>query len=127
MSTIYWKLFNGADLTDHLYEVDDTGNLKVTCETEENGRIPFIDTLIVCKPDKSIKLLIYRKPTHTDQYLNFKSAQPLHHKLGVVRTLLDRKERVVTEPEDKIIEEKHIKTALTDLATLSGLLIRSNS
>ena len=100
------------DLTDHLNQVDDTGNLKFTFETEEDGRIPFLDTLIVRKPDKSVKLLIYRKPTLTDQYLNFKSAHPLHHKLGVIRTLLDRKERVVTEPDDKIAEEQHIKTAL---------------
>jgi hypothetical protein len=100
------------DLTDHLNTVDDTGNLKFTCELEQNGQIPFLDTLIVRKPDGTVKLLVYRKPTHTDQYLNFMSAHPLHHKLGVIRTLLDRKDRVVTEPEDKIIEEEYIKSAL---------------
>ncbi|XP_072024933.1 uncharacterized protein [Amphiura filiformis] len=71
-------------LTEHLNKVDDTGNLKFTYETEESGSIPFLDTLIVRKPGGSVKLLVYRKATHTDQYLNFNSAHPLHHKLGVV-------------------------------------------
>ncbi|XP_072039459.1 uncharacterized protein [Amphiura filiformis] len=99
-------------LTEHLNKVDDTGNLKFTYETEESRSIPFLDTLIVRKPDGSVKLLVYRKATHTDQYLNFNSAHPLHHKLGVVRTLLDRKDKIVTEQEDKKNEEDHIKKAL---------------
>ncbi|XP_072039127.1 scavenger receptor cysteine-rich domain-containing protein DMBT1-like [Amphiura filiformis] len=93
-------------LTEHLNKVDETGNLKFTYEAEESGTMPFLDTLIVRKPDGSVTLLVYRKATHTDQYLNFNSAHPLHQKLGVVRTLLDRKE------ENKNIEEDHIRKAL---------------
>ena len=99
-------------LTDHLNNVDETGNLKFTYEKEQEGKIAFLDTLIVRKPDGSVKLLVYRKPTHTNQYLNFQSAHPLHHKLGVIRTLLDRKDKIVTEPEDKIAEEEIIRSAL---------------
>lgn len=44
--------------------------------------------------------------------LNFESHHPLIHKLGVVRTLLDRMDVVVTEPEDKKTEEKNISAAL---------------
>lgn len=92
--------------------MDDTGSLKFTYETENNGEIPFLDTLLVRKPDGSVKLLVFRKATHTNQYLNFHSAHPLHHKLGVIRTLLDRKDNIVTEDEDKIIEEETIRSAL---------------
>ena len=60
---------------------------------------------------------MYRKKTHTDQYLNFTSQHPLHQKLGVIRTLLDRKEAIVTEEADKEEEDK-IKNALSQCGYL---------
>ncbi|XP_072039787.1 uncharacterized protein [Amphiura filiformis] len=87
-------------------------SIKFTYEKEEQGRIPFLDTLIVRKEDGSVKLLVYRKATHTDQYLNFSSHHPIYHKLGVVRTLLDRMDKIVTEPEDRQKEKDNIKKAL---------------
>ena len=100
------------NLTDHLNNTDPSGSIKFTYEKETSGQIPFLDTLIVRKPDGSVKLLVYRKATHTDQYLNFASHHPLNHKLGVVRTLLDRMDRIVTEDIDKQKEEATIKKAL---------------
>ncbi|XP_072028489.1 uncharacterized protein [Amphiura filiformis] len=96
-------------LTEHLNKADDTGSIKFTHEPEKEKQIPFLDTLLIRKPDGEIKLLIYRKPTHTDQYLNLNSHHPLQHKLGVVRTLLDRAERIVTDPKDRQKEEDHIR------------------
>ncbi|XP_072035701.1 uncharacterized protein [Amphiura filiformis] len=101
-------------LTDHLNSVDPTGNIKFTFEEEDQGKIPFLDTLIVRKEDGSLKLLVYRKKTHTDQYLNFQSQHPLHQKLGVIRTLMDRMDNIVTEEEDRKDEEIKIRTALTE-------------
>ena len=63
--------------TDHVNQIDPTSRIKFTFEEEQEGAIPFLDTLIVRKPDKSIKLLVYRKKTHTDQYLLFNSHHPL--------------------------------------------------
>ena len=71
--------------------------------------MPFLDTLIVRREDGSVKLLVYRKSTHTDQYPDFKSHHPLHQKLGVVRTLLDRCNKIVTEDQDKAEEENNIQ------------------
>ena len=45
--------------------------------------------------------------------LNFTSQHPLHQKLGVIRILLDCKEAIVTEEEDKEEEEDKIRNALS--------------
>jgi len=105
---------HGVDgLTQHLNSVDDTGSIKFTAEQEKDQQMPFLDTLIVRKPDGHVKLLVYRKSTHTDQYLHFSSHHPLQHKLSVIRTLLDRSTNIVTEEQDRKQEEHHIQTALT--------------
>ena len=59
------------NLTNHLKTVVETGSIKFTHEEKSDGAIPFLDTLIVRKPDISVKLLVYRKKTYTDQYLHF--------------------------------------------------------
>ena len=66
------------DLTGHLNKIDTTGNIKFTYS--KGVKIPFLDTLIAKKDDGSVKLLIYRKKTHTDQYLHFQS----HHLYGII-------------------------------------------
>ena len=100
------------NLTTHLNQIDPTGMTKFTHEEEKEGSIPFLDTTIIKKPDGSTKLCINRKPTHTNQCLQFDSHHPLHQKLGVVRTLIDRKDAIVTEEEDKLEKENTITQSL---------------
>jgi len=87
-------------------------DIKFTTEGEENGELAFLDTSTVKKEDGSLKVKIYRKPTHTDQYLQFDSNHPLEHKLSVVRTLHHRASTVITEDADKEKERKHVNEAL---------------
>ena len=59
------------NLTDHINTIDSTGNIQFTYmyEEEEDKQIPFLDTLLVRRKDGSVKLLVYRKKSHshTDQ------------------------------------------------------------
>ena len=43
-------------------------NIKFTMEEESNGELAFLDTLL---KRNNGKISVYRKPTHTDQYLNY--------------------------------------------------------
>ena len=49
-------------------------NIKFTMEEESNGELAFLDTLLK-RNNGEISVLVYRKPTHTDQYLHYSS----HH------------------------------------------------
>lgn len=82
-------------------------------EREQDNKIAMLDTLIEKREDGTLKFQVYRKPTHTDQYLQFDSHQPLEHKLGVIRSLTHRAKTLTTEEQDKDKEIQHIKKVLS--------------
>ena len=92
--------------------MDPTGSIKFTHETESDNTIAFLDTLLERQEDGSVKVKVYRKKTHTNQYLAFDSHHPLHQKLGVPRILLNKCEEIVIEEEDRKEERNTIKNAL---------------
>ena len=98
-------------LQQHMNTVDPTGSIIFTRE-DENNSMPFLDAKFTRKEDGSVKSTVYRKKTHTDQYLNFASHHPKHQKLGVVRTLMHRCETITSEEGDKKEEVEHLREAL---------------
>jgi len=81
-------------------------------QVEQGGQLPFQDLLLNRTENGGLKLQIYRKPTHTDQYQNFSSHHPTEHKLSVVRTLLERSQCLITKIEDRKQEDYHVEEAL---------------
>ena len=77
-----------------------------------NGRIPFLDTCLDVNEDGLKKITVYRKPTHSDQYLNFHSSHHLQNKRAVVNTRLLRAQTLESEEIDKAMEVQHVKQAL---------------
>ena len=39
----------------------------------QQGSLPFLNTLVTIEPDNTFSTTVYRKPTHTDQYLHWDS------------------------------------------------------
>lgn len=63
-------------------------NMRFTKEIEEDKSLPFLDINI--KKNRGFETSIYRKPTFSGVYLNFKSHSPLQYKKGLVNCLLFR-------------------------------------
>ena len=70
-------------------------SIRFTVEVEKDGGLPFLDTLLQMREDDGLDVTVYRKPTHTDQYLDFHSHHPSHVKRGLVKCLYDRASSVV--------------------------------
>ena len=97
-------------LTSHINNIDD--HIQFTTEPETQGKLTFLDLCVTVLDDTSTKITIYRKPTHTDQYLNFNSHHHLIHKRSEVRTLTTRAQLYVTTAEDSKAEISHVRNAL---------------
>ena len=87
-------------------------SIKFTTEREVDKSIPVLDVLIRRDDSGNLTFRVYRKPTHTEQYLSFSSHHPLQHKLGVIRTLSDRAETIVSTEEDKQAELSKVRRSL---------------
>ena len=83
---------------DHINSIDP--NIKFTVEgNQENGAIPFLDTLVKPEADNSLSIRVYGKPTHTDQYLQWDSHHNLAAKYSIIGTLTHWAKSVCTTPE----------------------------
>jgi hypothetical protein len=79
----------------HLNNISE--EIKFTMELEENGSIPFLDILINRKSDGNLGHVVYRKKTHTENYLHANSHHHPNQKLGVLKTLATRAIRISDE------------------------------
>ena len=98
-------------LKEHLNSIDP--HIKFTIELPGTNGLPFLDTLN--KPTSiSIKSTVYRKPTHTDKYLDYNSNHPISAKLSVIHTLIHRAKQACSTPEFLAKEMDHLYRVLWD-------------
>ena len=68
-------------------------------EEGSNGELAFFDTLLK-RNNGEISILVYKKPTHSDQYLHYSSHHQTSSKESVVSSLFNRAYSVVTNKDD---------------------------
>ena len=82
-------------------------------DNKEDGSIPFLDTIVKLEADGTLSITVYRKPTHTDQYLQWDSHHHLSAKFSVIQTLSHRASTVCSKPELLQQEKDHFRKAPT--------------
>ena len=98
---------------EHINKVDPA--IKFTGESnQQDGAIPFLDTVVRLEADNTLSPTVYRKPMHTDQYLQLDSHHYIVAKYGVISTLTHRARTVCTKPELLNKEIQHLRKALTE-------------
>ena len=70
-----------APFLDHLNCIEPS--IRFTKEEESDGHLAFLDVLLCRKDDGTISTSVYRKATHTNQYLSFRVHHPTAHKVAV--------------------------------------------
>ena len=94
------------------------GRIGVCCGTptwntyQEDGSLPFLDTKVTSGPNNTLATTVYRKQTHTDQYLHWDSNHFIAAKHSIYNTLAHRTKVVSSNQPFLIKELDHIKMAL---------------
>ena len=97
---------------DHINSIDQ--HIQFTCEEQrEDGFIPFLHILVMPNEDGGLSSTVYRKPTHTDLYLEWDSHHTLPSKYSVIGTLFHRAKPICSNPQLLKQEEDHLYRALS--------------
>ena len=98
-------------LLQHINNIEPSIQFTFESQSEE-GCLPFLDVMLRRDEDGSISTSVYRKPTHTDKYLDFSSHHPIAHKASVVKTLFSRADTLSSSPTNISDEQERIYRAL---------------
>ena len=82
-------------------------------EEESNGKLAFLNTLLK-RNSGEISVLVYRKPTHSDQYLHYSFHHQTFCKESVVSSLSNRAYSIITNKDDLHKESARIKQLLKE-------------
>ena len=80
--------------------------IKGEAQKAGNTKVPFLNVLLTREDDGFISTSVFRKATHTDQYLAYESYHPTAYKKAVVRTLMCRAETLSSSGVSRAWEER---------------------
>ena len=107
-----WKRY--VDDSFVVIKKDDVSSLHNTlnaCDPEISFKIAFLDTLVTRRNGVAV-IDIFRKPTHTDCYLDFSSHHAKEHKISMASTLLFWASNLPSSLEGKTHETNHGRAVL---------------
>ena len=102
---------NDPSLLQHLNNQHD--RIQFTMETEKHQTLPFLDVTLNNSTDK-ITTSVFRKPTHTDQYIHYLSNHHPQIKRAIVATLT-RRANSICDPAKLNAELDHLKRTFITL------------
>ena len=106
------KAAHQQSFLNHINSIDK--NTQFTSEEPRpDGAIPFLDILLTPGEDRKITTSVFRKPTHTDLYMQWDSHHAIISKYSVIGTLYYRANTICLSPELLQQEEQHLKKVLT--------------
>ena len=79
---------------------------------KDDGSVPFLDTFVSPEPKNTLRTSVYRKPTHTDQYLHWYGNHNLPAKYIIYSTSAHRAKVACTCQAGLKQEEDHIRQTL---------------
>ena len=112
-----WKRFVDDTITcikttsiPHVIKVLNTfhSNIQFTYEEERDGKIPFLDVLLIRK-NNTFETTVYRKPTNKGIYLHWNSFAPETWKRGTLRSIINRAYDICSNDEFLRLELSRIK------------------
>ena len=123
--TITWINIDCVDLvTEKLNEFHE--NIKFTHEIEKEGKISFLDVLLI-RINNCIETTVFRKKTDTDIYLNWNAFAPLKWKRGTLRTLLLRAYTNCSNEFHLQNEIRHLQHVFTEINGYPWWIVRQET
>ena len=94
-----------SEFLEHINSIDHCTQFTVE-NTRTDGSTPFLDTLVMAQSDGSLAIAVYRKPTHTDLYLQWDSHHTISAEYSGVSTLNHMARAVCSNP--KHLQQDHL-------------------
>ena len=96
----------------HINSLED--NIKFTAETTKaDWSMSLLDTSVTPRSGGSLETKVYRKPTHTNQYLQWHRHHAINNKYSIISTLPHRARNIYSNQELLEEEQANIQKALS--------------